>query len=221
MSGAVAVSTRLVSLSVPGPAGSLEALLRIPPESRGAAIVAHPHPLHGGTMHTKVVHRAARLLSDRFSLTALRFNFRGVGASAGVHDGGRGEVEDLLAAIRYLRQRQPEGPFVLGGFSFGSVCAIGAAVRFPPDVLFLFGVPLDGWDDASASGIEASKVVWLQGTEDQFGAADRAAEIAGRLGWRLRLVRGADHFFGARFEAFERAAFEELAPRLGPAAEDA
>src|SRR5471030_4201 len=98
MVGVDVPAARLLSIVVEGPAGGLEALLRVPAEPRGAAVVAHPHPLHGGTMHTKVVHRAAKLLADRFQLLTLRFNFRGVGASAGTHDDGRGEVEDLVAA---------------------------------------------------------------------------------------------------------------------------
>ena len=114
----------LLSLEIPGPAGLLEALLRIPAAPAGAALVTHPHPSHGGTMHTKVVHRAARLLSERFQLEALRFNFRGVGASAGEYDGGVGETEDVVAAAAWLRARRPDGPFVLAGFSFGSLCAL-------------------------------------------------------------------------------------------------
>src|SRR5262245_40813400 len=136
---------RLLTLTIPGPAGAMEALLRVPPEPLGAAVFAHPHPLHGGTMHTKVVHRAAKLLSDRFGLAALRFNFRGVGASEGTHDDGRGEVDDVLAAVRWARERTPQGPLVTGGFSFGSVAALRAASRMPPDVLLLVGLPVDRW----------------------------------------------------------------------------
>ena len=110
----------MLSLSLPGPVGSLEALLRLPPHPVGAAVVAHPHPLFGGTMHTKVVHRTAKLLSDRFHLATLRFNFRGVGASEGIYDDGRGETDDLVAAVRFVREKQPSGPLVLAGFSFGS-----------------------------------------------------------------------------------------------------
>src|SRR5512140_1003066 len=97
----------LSSVVIPGPAGALEGLLRAPAAPKGAAVVAHPHPGRGGTMHTKVVHRAARLLSQRFSLETLRFNFRGVGASAGAYDGGAGEAEDLVAAAGWLRARRP------------------------------------------------------------------------------------------------------------------
>src|SRR5512143_1533490 len=125
-------TARLVTVTIPGPAGPLEGLLRLPPRPAGTAVVAHPHPLFGGTMHTKVVHRAARLLADRFHLAAFRFNFRGVGASAGVYDDGRGETDDLVAAVRFARERYPDGPLVLAGFSFGSLCAARAAVAVDP-----------------------------------------------------------------------------------------
>src|SRR5664279_6122781 len=184
----------LSSLEIPGPAGPLEALLRAPAAPKGAALIAHPHPRHGGTMHTKVVHRAARFLSRRFSLEALRFNFRGVGASAGAHDGGVGETEDLVAAAGWLRARRPEGPFVLSGFSFGSLCALRAAERVLPDVLLLIGVPIDRWDAAVAVP-PVSRVLWIQGGSDEFSAPAAAREIAAARGWTFLAVPGADHFF--------------------------
>jgi uncharacterized protein len=202
-------AARLVSEFVPGPAGPLETLLRMPPHAAGAAGFAHPHPLHGGTMHTKVVHRAARLLSDRFSLAALRFNFRGVGASGGRHDEGRGEVDDVLAAAAWVRARVPAGPFVLGGFSFGSVAAIGAASRVNPDVLFLAGVPLTRWSVPHEAPYRGS-VVWLQGDRDEFADAARSRELAERWGWDFAAVPGADHFFTGALDAFEAAASQAL-----------
>jgi uncharacterized protein len=142
--------SRVVTASVQGPAGFLEASWRIPPRVHGTAVVAHPHPLHGGTMQTKVVHRAARLLADRFSLATLRFNFRGVGTSEGTHDHGRGEVEDLVAAVRFARDAYPEGPLVVAGFSFGSTCALEASHVVRPDLLWLIGLPLLHWDRRGA-----------------------------------------------------------------------
>ena len=200
----------LLSLEIPGPAGPLEALLRKPAVPAGAALVAHPHPSHGGTLHTKVVHRAARLLSGRFSLEVLRFNFRGVGASAGVYDGGVGETEDVVAAAGWLRARRPDGPFVLSGFSFGSLCALRAAERVSPEVLLLIGLPIDRWE---AAGVvpPATRVLWIQGGSDEFSAEGRAREIAGARGWTFRVVPGADHSLTGRLDEFESMAGDALA----------
>jgi len=206
----VAASARLLPAVVPGPAGSLEALLRLPEAPKGSAVIAHPHPLHGGTMHTKVVHRAAKILADRFSLAALRFNFRGVGASQGTYDEGRGEVDDVRAACSWVRERYPEGPFVLGGFSFGSVAALKAAASVSPDLLFLMGIPLDRFDPASVPLPAGLPVVWIQGERDGFGSGERAREAAGKAGFSLATVAEADHFFAGRLDAFEEAATARL-----------
>jgi len=106
-------------LQLAGPAGRIEVLRDAPAEGvepRGVAVIAHPHPLFGGTMDNKVVQTLARAFVQ-CGWVALRFNFRGVGATAGVHDEGRGEAEDFLAVVR---QYAPEGPLALAGFSFGS-----------------------------------------------------------------------------------------------------
>ncbi len=204
----------LSSVVIPGPAGPLEGLLRAPAVPKGAALVAHPHPGRGGTMHTKVVHRAARLLSRRFSLETLRFNFRGVGASAGAYDRGAGETEDVVAAAGWLRARRPEGPFVLAGFSFGSLCALRAAERVAPEVLLLIGVPVDG-GEAVAVVPPATRVAWIQGGNDEFSAKEAAREIAAARGWTFLVVPGADHFFSGQLAEFESAAGDALAEWLG------
>ncbi|MGA7990369.1 MAG: alpha/beta fold hydrolase [Thermoanaerobaculia bacterium] len=204
-----AVDATLLSVAIPGPAGTLEGLLRSPAAPAGTAVVAHPHPLHGGTMHTKVVHRAARLLSSRFSLATVRFNFRGVGASAGSYDAGRGETEDLVAAGSWLRARQPDGSFVVAGFSFGSVCALRAAPRLGPDVLFLIGLPLDHWDGA-APAAPTWRVVWVQGEKDEFSPPARSRAIASARGWTFLSVPGADHFFAGKLAEFEKTAGDAL-----------
>jgi hypothetical protein len=164
-------------------------------------------------MHTKVVHRAARLLSQRFSLETLRFNFRGVGASAGAYDGGAGETEDLVAAAGWLRARRPDGPFVLSGFSFGSLCALRAAERVSPEMLLLIGVPIDGGEAVDVVP-RATRVVWVQGGNDEFSAEERAREIAAARGWTFLAVPGADHFFSGRLAEFERVAGDALAEWL-------
>jgi hypothetical protein len=129
------VARRIESLSLSGPAGQLEALLEEPEdrEPRLAAVVCHPHPLFGGTMHNKVVYRIARGLR-RAGIVVLRFNFRGVGQSHGEHGHMTGEIEDARAALTYLRARYPELPFAMAGFSFGSRaimqlgCEMGCAI---------------------------------------------------------------------------------------------
>jgi alpha/beta superfamily hydrolase len=112
------------TLFLPGPAGRLEALLWSVAEKQVgapplAAVVCHPHPLFGGTMHNKVVYQTAKTL-HRFGLPVLRFNFRGAGLSEGVHDNGRGEKEDVEAALDFLAGEYPGAPLLLAGFSFGS-----------------------------------------------------------------------------------------------------
>src|SRR5256714_12936381 len=109
------------NLFITAPHGRLEAILKEPREQpvRGAALVLHPHPLGGGTMHNKVVFRAASALNDA-GLVTLRVNFRGVGQSTGEHDEGRGEVEDGRAGLRYLAESFPAQPITICGFSFGA-----------------------------------------------------------------------------------------------------
>jgi alpha/beta superfamily hydrolase len=170
--------------------------------------------MHGGTMHTKVVHRAARLLSDRFTLAALRFNFRGVGASAGVYDEGLGETEDLVAAGAWVRARVPSGPFVVGGFSFGSLRAMAAAPRLGADVLFLIGVPTDRWDGVAPAS-PARSVVWIQGERDPFSPPEKARHFAAARGWNVLVVPGADHFFAGKLDEFQQMAGDALAAALG------
>ena len=164
-------------------------------------------------MRTKVVHRTARLLSGRFSLAALRFHFRGVGASAGTYDGGAGETEDVVAAGRWLRARQPNGPFVLSGFSFGSLCALRAAERLEPQVLLLIGVPTDR-DEPTGVVLKDTQVAWIQGGDDEFSSAARAREIAAARGWTFLVVPGADHYFSGRLDEFEHLTGDVLAEKL-------
>jgi alpha/beta superfamily hydrolase len=119
------------SLTFTGPAGTIEALMDAPAgDAIGMAVVCHPHPQHGGTMHNKVVHTVAREFA-RCGYTALRFNFRGTEGSEGAFDNGRGELEDALAAIEWLRDQCGSGPLWLAGFSFGAAIAIRAAVNVP------------------------------------------------------------------------------------------
>lgn len=130
MSGGEA--SRLASVVVPGPAGALEGLLQQHTGHTPAitALVLHPHPLYGGTLHNKVVHRIASTL-HQLGAEVLRINFRGVGASAGTHDRGVGELEDARAAWRWLAERHPHARHWLAGFSFGSWIAARLAASEP------------------------------------------------------------------------------------------
>ncbi len=194
-----------------GPAGRLESLLE-EPEDRApvfAALICHPHPLYGGTMHNKVVYRLARGLR-RTGAVALRFNFRGVGRSEGKHDNGAGEVEDARVALAWLRERYPGLPFVLAGFSFGSRVALrlGCEGEAQPLEVIAVGFP------TSRSGYEylyecTVNKTFIQSTNDEH--APRAdfetlfAEVAPPK--RLEWVEAADHFFRDALDDFEDKVF--------------
>jgi alpha/beta superfamily hydrolase len=136
-----------------------------------------------------------------------------VGASAGEYGGGAGETEDVVAAAGWLRARRPDGPFVLSGFSFGSLCALRAAERVTPDVLFLVGVPIDRFD---AAGVvpPATRVLWIQGGSDEFSGEEKARDVARARGWEFVVVPGADHFFTGLLDEFESAAGDSLSKWL-------
>ena len=138
------------SLILPGPAGALEAAVDVPvaTEARaGVAIVCHPHPQHGGTMHNKVVTMLERSLRES-GLTTVVFNFRGVGASAGTYDDGRGETDDLLAVAEWVQRARPHDALWLAGFSFGSYVAARAASQLPVRQMISVAPPVSRWDFA-------------------------------------------------------------------------
>ena len=124
---------RAQKLELDGPAGKLEALLEAPQDKHidGCAVVCHPHPLHGGTMQNKVAHTVARSFIKQ-GFIALRFNFRGVNESEGEFDEGRGEIDDVYAAMDFLSTKYPELPLWISGFSFGAAMAVHAAAEQRP-----------------------------------------------------------------------------------------
>jgi len=170
--------------------------------------MCHPHPLEGGTMHTKAVYRAAQALNEA-GLVALRFNFRGVGTSTGSYEEGIGEREDVEAAVDWLEERYPALPMLVGGFSFGSMVGLswGAEDQRVAGLMGL-GLPVDmdryEFDYLADVG---KPVLVVQGEHDQFGAAARVAEIVGGLGDHVTMVRiaGADHFFTDRLDELRAA----------------
>lgn len=201
---------RIESLLLPGPVGNLEALLEAPEGSEPveAALVCHPHPLHGGTLHNKVVHRLARGLR-RNGCVVLRFNFRGVNLSQGVHDDGHGEIEDARAALRFLRRRFPLLPYTLAGFSFGSRVALRLAASlwapFPGRVIAAgFPTVYRNWgflDELRA------KRVFIQSTRDEFGPRPQLTALVDSLpgAKEVHWIEAQDHFFRGALDEFETA----------------
>jgi len=187
-------------LWIEGPAGKLEAAVRVACPARGAAVVAHPHPLHGGTLHNPVVFHADREL-HRAGWTTLRFNFRGVGHSDGRHDEGRGEVEDLRAAVSWLRGVAPTVPLLVVGYSFGSVCALRLA---PADetvaAVIAIGLPTRVYDLGAEVAALARPLAVVQGGSDELGPLEDVRSVleTAEPAARLRVVEGATHLFPAR-----------------------
>ncbi len=191
-------------MHIPVAHGRLEALVKQPAgPARGAAVVCHPHPIHGGTMHTKAVYRAAQALNDA-GLVALRFNFRGVGASTGSYDDGIGERNDLEAALDWLEAEYPELPLFAGGFSFGSMVGLSVGVDDERVVaLFGLGLPVDmDLYDYSFLAETDKPVLIVQGENDEFGPADRVSKLVAALGTHITLVHipGSDHYFTDRLD---------------------
>ncbi len=196
-------------LQLAGGAGDIEALVESPAGApRAVALCCHPHPLYGGTLTNKVIHTVARCFVAAGAV-AVRFNFRGVGSSAGVHDEGRGETEDVQRIAAWARSRWPGLPLWLGGFSFGSwvalraqSAAIGAGERLRPELLVTVAPPVGRWD---FSTIEAPACPWLvvQGQRDELVDARAVEEwmhaLASSAADRsLVKLAEADHFFHGR-----------------------
>jgi len=201
-------------LWIPGPAGRLEAALRVACPARGAAVVAHPHPAHGGTMHNPVVFHAERELF-RSGFTTMRFNFRGVGESQGEYDECRGEIEDLAAATSWLRGVALGLPLFLVGYSFGSVCAIRLAVGDDTvSAVIAIGLPARIFELGDVERLGRPLTV-IQGSEDEFAAPDEVRALLERARPRGRLIeiRGASHLFPGRTRE-PAAAVVEAADRI-------
>jgi alpha/beta superfamily hydrolase len=198
---------RIESHTLPGPAGDLEALLEEPEHAapRMAAVVCHPHPLFGGTMHNKVVYRIARGLRQA-GIVVLRFNFRGVGRSHGEHANLTGEIEDARAALHWLRGRYPGLPFALAGFSFGArvITRLGCQI---PSCRFLLaaGFPTTQGPATYLETCPAHKV-FIHSTHDQFGPRPEMEALFARVADPKQLVwiEAADHFFAGALEELEQ-----------------
>ncbi|MHB8878854.1 MAG: alpha/beta hydrolase [Myxococcaceae bacterium] len=195
-----------------GPAGRLEALYSRHEHARAAALVCHPHPPMGGTMHNHVTYRVAQAFASA-GCSALRFNFRGVGRSSGTHDEGRGEVDDAAAALEFLAKDQPGVPLVAAGFSFGSRVALELTSREPRVAKALaVGLPLSLYDFGFVRALRRPLAI-VQADRDQFGALDEVRRLAESLPFpcRVFVVQDCDHLATGRLDAFAATAREAVA----------
>lgn len=213
------------NLLIPAEHGQLEAILKEPrtDQTKGVALVLHPHPLGGGTMHNKVVFRAAAALNDA-GLITLRINFRGVGQSTGEHDEGRGERADVRAGLDYLASNYPNLSITLCGFSFGA--RVGLEVGIADDrVRYLIGIgtPIDKYDFDFLKACR-KPILLVHGEHDQFGAAEKLKELAAELEQhtevRLVVIPGAGHFFDNQLHELKRAITEWITTQLQSATDN-
>ncbi|HNP64181.1 MAG TPA: alpha/beta hydrolase [Woeseiaceae bacterium] len=187
-------------LFIDGPAGRLEAILERPAKQEpvGNVVVCHPHPQHGGTMHNKVAHTLARAFG-RLGFSALRFNFRGTENSEGSYDNGDGELDDALAALAWMRDRDPALPIWLAGFSFGAAIAVKAAAVSDVDGLISVAPAISRF----ATGLKSQPTCpWLvvQGDLDELVDVEETVAWVDSLepGPELLILPGAEHFFHGR-----------------------
>jgi hypothetical protein len=225
----IAQNSTIKSLFLQGPAGRLEALLNAGAENTThAAVVCHPHPLFGGTLHNKVVFHTMKALS-RFGFPVLRFNFRGAGLSHGEHDEGIGEIEDVRTALDWL-DAEFHLPLVFAGFSFGAAVGLRAAC---PDarVKALIGVGTPAGPVTSEAEEPrvykfdflrdcAKPKLFVSGARDPFGPRVQLEALVASAAdpKKLVLIEGADHFFEGRLrelrESIEGWVKEALGPQL-------
>ena len=202
---------RIESIFIAGPAGRLEALLEEPEDASGtapraAALVCHPHPQHGGTMHNKVVHRIARGLRST-GAAVLRFNYRGVNLSEGAYAHGEGELDDARAALTYLRDRYSALPFTIAGFSFGSRIALrlgceGLGARR----VIAVGYPTSYKDNAFLDTCTVPRV-FIQSTNDEYGPLEEWRALIAALPEPKQAIEieARDHFFADALDNLEAA----------------
>jgi len=207
------------SFFIPGPAGQLEALLNAgAPDAPCAALVCHPHPLYGGTMHNKVVFHAAKAFNAH-GLPTLRFNFRGAGLSQGHHDQGRGEADDVRAALAWLKA-EFNLPILFAGFSFGAGVGLKPAAATPGiAALVSIGMPIQVEDRLYSysflRSVAMPKLI-VSGDRDQFATVEQLRAVASALSEpkQLTIIKGADHFFEPGFLPDLRTTVEDWTARF-------
>jgi uncharacterized protein len=205
------VARKIESPVIRGPAGRLEALLEEPEDSdpRFAALVCHPHPQHGGTMHNKAVYRIARGLRTGGAV-ALRFNYRGVNLSDGAYDNGIGEIDDARACLRFLRERYPTLPYMLAGFSFGAriVLKLGCS-DVQAECILAAGFPVLYLKEDSFLDCAPARY-FVQSTHDQYCPRAELEPFVERLQSRATAVwiESDDHFFNGGLEELEKSVIQ-------------
>jgi uncharacterized protein len=197
------------NIFIPTNHGRLEAILKEPSgaDARAVALVLHPHPLGGGSMHNKVVFRAASALNDA-GLITLRVNFRGVGQSTGTHDEGRGELEDVRSGLNYLTENYAGKPITLCGFSFGARVGleVGIADQRVRNLISI-GTPVDKYDFSFLEDCR-KPILFVHGGGDEFGDVNALRKIVETVpqqaGAELHVINGADHFFEGHLDELKQ-----------------
>jgi len=208
------LARRIESLFIDGPAGRLEALLEEPEDGAPVEVclVCHPHPLFGGTMHNKVVYRIARGMR-KAGAVVLRFNFRGVNLSEGEHAQGPGEVEDARTALAFLRERYPDLPYSMAGFSFGSrvILKLGCGLASDPEAvkperLIAVGFPTKRGRFEYLSSCRLPKY-FVHSTIDEHGPKEELEAAFERFAEpkSLHFIAAGDHFFEGALDKLEAA----------------
>jgi len=204
-------------LFLAGPVGGLEAVLWTPTRAERspiAAVLCHPHPLFGGTMHNKVIYQSAKSL-DSLGVPVLRFNFRGAGLSAGKHDGGIGEHGDVQAAVDFLAKEVPGRPLLVGGFSFGSWVGlrVGCSDARVQELIGL-SIPVDTSEFTYLQSCDKPKL-FVHGTRDEHGSWQTVEKTVAHIpgDTRLVLVQDADHFFAGHLDKLDQAICQWLIER--------
>lgn len=196
---------------LPGPAGELQALTARPETVAGVAVICHPHPLYGGTLHNKVVHYLARTLNE-LDIATVRFNFRGVEKSAGSYDQGQGEQDDCRAVIDWARAWQPDRPLWLAGFSFGVYVALAVAREADPAQLITVAPPVTVF---SFTDMALPECPWLliQGLQDEVVPAQEVLDWARSCRPQPEIVAldGVSHFFHGQLNLLRQTLLERLA----------
>ena len=200
------------ALQIEGPAGALEARHDAPDYAlQITAVLCHPHPQYGGSMHDAVLDTTARVLLDH-GVNCLRFNFRGVGGSAGQYDNGVGEVDDLMAVANWVVAENPEHSLWLLGYSFGSNIVARSLDTLSPDHAVLIAPPIGMMDFSGATANES--LYAIAGSNDDFVDEGKLLEF---LGDRAQIIQGADHFFGGFHAELADAVGQAISGKLNPA----